>query len=219
MRKKGDKGTPRAHHITPGTRFGKLIVVRRDGRIYTSAAWLCQCDCGNTARVRYTSLRRGETVSCGCSRFAHPTHGMKNTPEWKSWDSAIQRTTNPNHKSFHLYGGRGIRVCDKWRQSFEAFYADMGPRPSTKHSLDRYPNQDGDYDPGNCRWATWVEQANNRRNTPRVTIGADTKSLSEWARVAGLSHTCIYQRFKKGITGEALLLPSKATKLREAVHG
>jgi hypothetical protein len=207
----------RAKVLPIGARFGRLTVLRRDGHIHRAAAWLCACDCGGTARVRYTSLQRGEIVSCGCKKreaLDRRTHGMKNTPTWKSWDSAIQRTTNPNHSSFGDYGGRGIKVCHRWRNSFEAFLADMGERPTRAHSLDRFPDVNGHYEPGNCRWATWTEQANNRRNTVHVTIGDRTHTLREWADEAGISYGCISQRYLAGRTGTALLAPaSRSTRV------
>lgn len=205
-----------------GASFGRLTIIGRDGHIHGSAAWLCQCECGNTTRARSSSLVRGEIVSCGCRRkeaMNRRTHGMKRTPEWKTWDSAKQRTTNPNHKSYAIYGGRGISMCERWRGSFEAFLQDMGPRPSMKHSLDRYPDQNGNYEPGNCRWATWTEQANNRRNNTLITIDGETKTLPEWARSAEITQTCLFQRLKNGKQGRELLLPSKAAVRTAAHHG
>lgn len=205
------EGSTRAHPLEPGTRFGLLTVIRRDGHLHGSSAWLCQCACGNTHRVRYTSLRRGEIVSCGCRKkevLNRRTHGMKRTPEWKAWDSAKQRTTNPNHKSYHDYGGRGISMCDRWRDNFEAFYADMGPRPTLKHSLDRYPDQNGDYEPGNCRWATWTEQANNKRNNRLLTVKGQTMTIPEWSRQTGLSQSCLLQRLRAGRSEDEMLLPA-----------
>jgi hypothetical protein len=205
-------GTPRARTLAVGTRYGRLLIVRRDGIIHGAAAWLCQCDCGNQHRARYTSLNRGEIVSCGCKKKeilgSHRTHGMKKSPEWRSWESAISRCNNPNHTSFPHYGGRGISVCDRWRHSFEAFYADMGKRPSPKHSLDRFPDQNGNYEPGNCRWATWTEQANNKRNNRLITIEGRTQTVPEWSRESGVSQSCLFQRLARGWSGRDLLRPS-----------
>lgn len=207
--------------IEAGTRFGRLVVVGRSGNIGTSAAWLCTCDCGNKKRVRGGSLRRGEIVSCGCRKaeaLDRRTHGMRRSPEWKSWDSAIQRTTNPNHKSYADYGGRGIVVCARWA-SFETFYEDMGPRPSREHSLDRYPDQNGNYEPGNCRWATSSEQANNKRNNVMATVDGRTMTVHQWASASGIPASVITQRVKRGIIGAALLKPVRPIRRYSAIPG
>ncbi len=155
-----------------GQRFGRLVALVQAPSTRTPGGtimfrWSCQCDCGNTTTVSRSNLRSGQVVSCGClKRDLQTTHGearrRRQGPEYMSWLSAISRCENPKRRSWPLYGGRGIRMCDRWRQSFEAFLADMGRRPTHQHSLDRI-NNDGDYEPGNCRWATPKEQAQNRR--------------------------------------------------------
>lgn len=151
-----------------GERFGRLLVVRRAecaGRV----RWECLCDCGATAIVLAESLQSGRTVSCGCfmmerhkaSDNKNSTHRLSNTPTWVSWSSMKMRCTWPKFRGFHRYGGRGIQVCDRWANSFENFLADMGERPPGT-TLDRFPNNDGNYEPGNCRWATHKEQSLNR---------------------------------------------------------
>lgn len=146
-----------------GRRYGKLLVVARDGfNARGGATWVCECDCGNTRVVTGGCLRQGGTVSCGCyAKVKSIRHGLSRSRSYVSWCSMVTRCTNQNYPEYPRYGGRGITICDRWRNSFEAFLEDMGPRPA-RMSLDRYPNGDGNYEPGNCRWATDLEQSRNR---------------------------------------------------------
>ncbi len=119
------------------------------------------------------------------------------TPEYKAWRAAIDRCTLPHHQAWENYGGRGIRVCDRWLESFEAFLADVGPRPGKDYSLDRKEN-DGHYEPGNVRWATLAEQNRNRRDSVKLTLDGVTMNASEWARRLGISKSALGRRIKVG---------------------
>jgi hypothetical protein len=159
-----------------GRRFSRLLVLGIAGKDENGCIrWLCQCDCGKQKTVYGLNLTRGFSKSCGClqkERAAESstgnswsvTHGCHRTPEYVAWQGIIQRCLNPNNKSYDNYGGRGIQVCDRWVESFEKFLADMGEKPEPKelYSIDRI-NNDGDYEPSNCRWATRDQQLGNQR--------------------------------------------------------
>lgn len=166
-----------------GQRFGRLVVTEfaftNNSR---KSVWRCTCDCGTAVEVPGFRLRSGHTSSCGClqrevgdanlaaGHRQNFVHGWVGTPTYKSWDSAKQRCFNPNDDHYDRYGGRGITMCMRWRRSFKAFLADMGERPEGM-TLDRI-NNDGHYEPGNCRWATGSEQSSNRKN-PWITRRAN----------------------------------------------
>jgi hypothetical protein len=133
-----------------------------------------------------------------------------------AWTNMIQRCTNPNRHDYKSYGGRGIQVCQKWRDSFSAFLADVGERPSADHSLDRYPNMNGNYEPGNVRWATKHQQMQNTRGTTLITFRGETHGLNEWARRLGMTHSSIQGRLQRGWSLEKTLTQPKRKEVRRA---
>lgn len=195
-----------------GHRFGRWLVMSRDhdrplGQIY----WWCRCDCGTVRSVNSNQLRHGGSLSCGClarelSSERNSIHGMHNSPEYKSWQAMKDRCYRKTHSHYRLYGGRGITVCDRWRDSFEAFLEDVGFRPSPKHTLDRI-DTNGDYEPDNCRWASRRQQANNRRDTRHITIDGETFSIAQWSRRFGINENTIRSRLRYGWPPERLLEP------------
>jgi hypothetical protein len=163
---------------------------------------VARCDCGSVVSVFPYNLRTGNTRSCGClhrevTSATNSTHRMSRTAEHSSWSKAKSRCHAPTDAAFADYGGRGIVMCERWRNSFETFLADMGPRPSPKHSIDRI-DVNGNYEPGNCRWATAKQQANNTRRTRFVTAFGLTQPPAAWADQCGITRGALTQRLWNG---------------------
>lgn len=188
-----------------GRRFGRLYVLDFAGRVVGKgyAYWNCVCDCGKNSVVTGDSLKCGRSRSCGCGiqeglRKANITHGKSKTPEYRLWAGMLMRCYNEKEKAYRYYGALGVTVCDRWRRErgFENFLADMGQRPSSKHSIERKKNNIG-YEPLNCRWATREEQANNKSSNIRVVLNLEPMSLSKACRQMDLPYRTIYSRMRR----------------------
>ena len=170
--------------------------------------WTCLCSCGAIVTKPAKNVRSGHTKSCGChKRDVLTKHGSSNSPEYHVWEAMIARCENPNSQNFYLYGGRGITVCKRWKQ-FENFLADMGLRPSKRHTIDRCDN-DGNYEPSNCRWVTPDIQNRNRRGNHNLTHNGITMCITDWAIQYGISDSTLDYRIRvrKMPIDKALTLP------------
>lgn len=186
------------------TDIGDLTVI--DEYSISPKRWLVlKCHCGKKFEVLKGSVLAGKTRSCGCyhDRVAkerinkHNTkHGMTRTPEYSAWQAMLSRCNYKNNISYKYYGGRGIKVCDEWAKDFLAFYEHVGPRPTDRHSIDKIDNN-GDYEPGNVRWATPKVQNNNKRTNRIIEVNGVKKSLSLWAEHMGLSSETLSRRIDK----------------------
>jgi hypothetical protein len=192
-----------------GQRFGKLTVLRRNGHIGKARAWICVCDCGNEVTRETSALIRCKSPDCGCMRASKAKasatkHGHSRNKEHVVWKSMIHRCHSPNNTAYDRYGARGIIVCDRWRNSFEAFVEDMGHRPYEKATIERIDNNLG-YGPDNCRWASKQEQAINKRNNIVLEFNGESKTVSEWAKSVGIKAATIRFRVHSGWTAEEAL--------------
>ena len=198
-----------------GRRYGRLEVIKKYKSLNSSTRWLCKCDCGNYTVVHANSLKSGNTKSCGCIKIEtqkmKATHGMTHTPLYGVWNSMKQRCNNPNSTSFKSYGARGISVCEEWENDFYNFYEWAISNGYAKGlSIDRI-DVNGNYEPGNCRWADNITQANNKRNNVCYELNGETKTINQWCREYNISYSVVHQRIKKfGYTlKEALETPVK----------
>ena len=193
-----------------GRRFGALTVLRLAPRVkgVKSALWVCRCDCGAEVTVRSSMLRKREKKSCG-KRACRPKAWVYIVarPEYLVWRGMRQRcySKTPGQR-YRKWGGRGVIICPQWKNDFQQFLADVGPRPSPQHSIDRYPNNAGNYEPGNCRWATRKEQQRNLRTTVFVEFEGKRVPLIELVEKAGIARHVVRRRLNSGWSLEDALL-------------
>ena len=204
-----------------GERFGRLTVIERAESYINPngtprTAWKCKCDCGNEVVVLAQSLSNGATKSCGCLKKERVheicrTHGelvykKKRTRLYCIWENMKRRCFNPKNQFYYCYGGRGITVCDEWKDSFEAFREWAYSSGYDEYlTIDRV-NVDGNYEPDNCRWVTMKEQSNNKRTSHFLTFNGETKTIAQWSEATGFSYPTLFMRIKRGLSAEETLL-------------
>lgn len=189
-----------------GRRFGRLTVIEESGKLGKKVAWLCKCDCGNYTRVRAHHLKGGQIVSCGCyHNEVNATHRLTSTKLYRAWASMKDRCYNTNAVEYKRYGSRGIKVCDEWRNNFEAFYGwAMANGYEDGLSIDRI-DVNGNYEPNNCRWVDMKTQGRNRRNNHMLTHKGETHCVSEWSEITGIKVSTLFDRIKRGWSVEDVL--------------
>lgn len=213
--------SPSSRRINPtGQRFGRLLVVSESHRTHKGTwYWLCRCDCGKETRVQTQYLMSGRIRSCGCKRASglHSTkHKLTGTWVYYTYRGMFQRCYSPTNARYACYGGRGIKMCDRWLNGdgsllgIQCFYADMGDKPSPKHSIERL-DVNKDYSPDNCVWILHSDQAKNTRSNRKITAFGETKNMAEWARQFGIGAMAIQKRLNRGWDEErAVSTPSRS---------
>ena len=205
--------TPIYKKVQTGERVGRLTIIDKGDTVGSVRFFLCRCDCGTLKQIDAYRLYHKEVESCGCLRSEMVTqrntkhdhaHRSGFSPERLSWAAMKARCTNPKYKGYKNYGGRGITVCDRWFNSFESFLEDMGHKPTKSHQLERVEN-DGNYDPDNCIWATPREQSNNRRNNIVIGHNGESLTLAQWSRRSGIAYGKLLYRFRAGWTAQEML--------------
>ena len=202
------------HRDLTGQNFGRLVVEAFAGKdSIGKVLWFCRCECGGTKTTRAENLSSGSTRSCGCmaqeqreaaaKKRNHDFSRANNTKEYRAWESMIRRCYDPKHASYARYSAAGIKVCDTWRESFAAFLTCMGKAPNGA-TLDRIDNSRG-YEPGNCRWATMKQQANNRRSNTLLTFNGETLNIQGWSERLGRPKSTITNRIRYGWSVERAL--------------
>jgi len=180
-----------------GRRFGRLTVLGRAENSGKRTYWRCRCDCGKVKDYWAGRLNNNRDGGCGCQQG---THRMSQSSEWRTWQGIKERCLNPLGSGYARYGAKGIKVCDRWlgENGFDNFYADMGEKPTPSHTLDRFPDRQGDYEPKNCRWATKREQGANRESVVEITLQDITLCVAEWSRRTGIGSGTLLRRYHAG---------------------
>lgn len=192
-----------------GKRFGRILVLSRAvTRSNKGTRWKCKCNCGKIFFVRSWSLRNGLSTSCGCySAELKYKHGREPKKLYYVWHHMKDRCFNPNNKRYHHYGGRGITVCDEWRSDFVAFREwSLANGYREGLTIDRIDNN-GNYQPENCRWITNFEQQSNKSNNRFITAHGETHTISEWARILNVNPKALHHRFARGKSPEDIVKP------------
>lgn len=191
------------HSDLTGQKFGKLTVIKKNGNDkYKNIVWLCKCDCGKETIVNTTRLKSGYTKSCGCLTVEkllerNTKHNMTHTRIYKIYQGLIQRCYNSNNPAYKNYGGRGIKVCDEWKNDFLSFYNwAINNGYNNELTLDRI-NNNGNYKPNNCRWVTVKKQSNNRRSNHYITYNGETHSISEWSSILKIPYSMLNHRIQR----------------------
>lgn len=175
-------------------KFNRLTALEPCGKQGGRTMWLCQCDCGKQKTIRSDHLQTGRIKSCGCYAPGAPTHRLYNSRHYHIWTNMKMRCYNKRDPRYPDYGGRGIKVCDEWLNSFESFYSwAIGNGYSDNLTLDRI-DVNGNYEPSNCKWSTKKEQNNNKRNNHLITYNGETNTISEWAKAKGIKPHTLYMR-------------------------
>lgn len=195
-----------------GQRFGRWTVLSKAER-RTQRYWICRCDCGNTRKIAQNTLRSGQSRSCGCLR-TRLTHGHavghRTTPEYHAWIAMRQSCSNPSCTAYPRYGGRGVRVCERWQESFANFLADVGKRPSADHVFSRRDKK-GHFEPTNVHWILRSTRSRSRRNNRILEYNGQKRSVAEWAEMKGIHPRTVGSRLDRGWTIEqALETPVKS---------
>jgi hypothetical protein len=205
--------------------YNRLTVIKLHKQDEKHKYWECRCQCGNIKIIEGSKLRSGHTKSCGCYKVEQSgkqsiTHGKSYSSEYGTWNSMKQRCLNVNDPAYKDYGGRGVTIYQEWIDSFKSFYAYVGNKPSQKHSIDRIDNN-GNYEPGNVRWALPIIQANNRRKNHYIEFNGQTKTISEWAKIVKLPYYVVIQRIAKyGWTiNDALTTPNNDYQIDISYNG